>query len=109
MELSGSGSGTGGLVVRGDYVYFDSRVFRQPGNLDGGPGWRRRGEVRRIRLVHGGEIVHVGEEDGSADDMVEAGAAGLEDLADILKDAVGLDADVAGDDLAGGRIDWHLA
>ena len=57
------------VYVHGDGVDFDARVARQPGGLDGGPGRIRLGEERAVDLVHGLEVVHVGEEHRRADDV----------------------------------------
>ena len=56
----------------------DERVLGQAGDLDGGARRRRAGEVLGIDRVHGGEVVHVLEEDRGLHDAGEARAAGLE-------------------------------
>lgn len=39
------------------------RIALEPGDFNGGAGRRRIFEVRRISLVHFGEVIHVFEED----------------------------------------------
>ena len=51
-------------------------VARQAGDLHGGAGRVRRGEVGRVDLVHGREVGHVDQEDGGLDDVREVGAGG---------------------------------
>jgi hypothetical protein len=65
----------------------------RPAGLDVSP-------VCRVHLVHLGKVVHAREEDVDLDDIVEAGACGLEDGLQVLDAAVGVSLDVAGDELA---------
>jgi hypothetical protein len=92
-----------------DDVDFDARIPGKPRDLHRRPRRGRCCEVRRVGLVHRREIVHVREEYRGPDDVVEGCATGLEDLADVLKDAVRLRRDISVDDLTGRRIDWNLS
>lgn len=59
--------------------------------LDGHTRPRRFDFAREIRLVdfiHGSEIVHGGDEDADADDVVERGSCGFEDGGEVEETAV---------------------
>ena len=51
-----------------------------------------------VHLVHGAEVVHVREIHRCADHVIECGAGGLEDLAEVLEDAVRLGGDIPVDE-----------
>ena len=101
-----------GEAGHGDAFDFDEGVFREAGYLDGGTGgWHVAfwGEVAGVDLVHGGEVVHVLEEDGGLENVGEREVDGVEDGAEVFADALGLLGDAAFDEVAGGGVDGDLA
>jgi hypothetical protein len=65
--------------------------------------------MSRVDFVHGGEIVHVLEEDAEANGAIERRAGGFNDGYEILKDALGLLSGVAIESFARGGIEGGLA
>src|SRR5260370_7805651 len=92
-----------------NHINFNQDVFRKPGHFDGGARWRLLLEVAAVDFVHGGEISHVFEEDGAAQNFIQATARGLQNGREVLEHAVGLRAHITGDDLRGGGIDGDLS
>src|SRR5437660_6105973 len=92
-----------------NHINFNQDIFRQPGYFDGGACRRRLFEVAAVDFVHGGEIPHVLEKDSAAQNFLQAAARGLQNSGEVLEDAVGLRAHIAGDDLCGGGIDGDLS
>ena len=88
---------------------FDQRVFGQTCDLDGGAGGRVMWEESGVDGVHGGEIVHVFEEDGCFDDVTETAVAGVEDGLQVFERLGGLFGDAAGHEGRSGGIDGKLA
>ena len=93
----------------GDDFDFHGRAFGQGGDLHGGTGGEIRREIFGVNFVHGGEIAEVGHEDGAFDDVGEREALVVEDGFDVLQRAFGLGFDVAGGEVAGGRVERYLA
>src|ERR1035441_8224414 len=92
-----------------NHVNFNQNILRKPGDFDGGARRGRLLEVAAVDFVHGGEICHVLEEDGAAQNLLQAAARGLQNGGEVLEHAVGLRAYIAGDDLRGGGIDRDLS
>src|SRR5260370_20000301 len=84
-------------------------MLRKPCYFHGGASGRRLLEVAAIDFVHGGEISHVLEEDGAAQNLLQGTAGGLQNRGEVLQHTVGLRTYVAGDDLLGGGIDGDLS
>jgi hypothetical protein len=76
-----------------------STSFGQPRHFDSRPRWRRLLEIAAVNFVHGIEISHVLEEDGAAQNFLQAAARGLQNGGQILYHALSLRAHIAGDDL----------
>ena len=75
----------------GDGIDFDAQsVARQPRHLHRRPRRAVRAERARVDLVHLRELFHVDEEHAAADDVLQAGAGGLENRGDVLQDLFGL-------------------
>lgn len=91
---------------------FDQRIARQARDGDGRAGRSGdafRGQVLCVDGVHGGEVLHIFEEDDGLDDAGEIAAGGDEDGFDVFEDPRGLIGDGAGDDLTGGGIEGDLS
>lgn len=102
----------GGSGNAGDDFNFDESVFGKAGYGNRGSGRfdrAGRGEILRINLVHGGEVLHVFQKDNGFDDVAEAGAGGSEDGLEVFKRAGGLLGDAAGNKLTGRGIEGDLA
>ena len=91
-----------------DDVHFDAGVSWKSGGLNGRACGLRRGEKRRVHVVHRGEVAKVGQVDRGADNLLKRGAARLQDFTDVLKHAPGLVTDAALDKRARLRIDGDL-
>jgi len=81
---------------------------REGGDLDGGASREIAGEILAVDLVHAGEVREVREEDGALHDVGKGQPLIVEDALHVFQHAAGLVLDVAGDELAGGRIDGNL-
>ncbi len=75
---------------------------------DGAAGREGSGEELGVDFVHGGEVGHVGQEDGGLDHVLEAQAGRFENGARIGEALPGLDLDAAFGEGAGGRVDGQL-
>ncbi len=94
---------------RGDRVDLDQGALGQARGLNRRPRRRVRRKVAAVDLVHGAEVLQVGQEDRRLDDRAERRAPGDQHGAEVLEHALGLGADVAGaDHLAGVRIEGDL-
>ena len=80
-------------------------AFRERLDRDGAAGREGGGEELGVDFVHGGEIGHVGQEDGGLDDVLEAQAGLFEDGPRIGEALPGLDLDATFREGAGGRVD----
>ncbi len=80
----------GELIKHGDGVDFDEHVFGKADDLYGGAGWRGFRERFGVDCVHGGEVVHVFEEDGGFYDVAEIRAASRQDGFQIFQHLPGL-------------------
>lgn len=83
-------------------IHVSDRIFPlvQANGKDSRPTGLDITPVGGVDLVHGSEVVHAGEEDVDLDNVVEVGAGGLEDGAQVLDAAVGVRLHVTGNDLA---------
>ena len=76
--------------------------------MDGGARRKIAREKLAVNLVHAGEFREVGEEDGALHDVRKGQALVIEDALHVLQHAARLVLDVAGDELAVGRIERNL-
>ena len=71
-------------------------------------GGRTRGrwidDVAAVHLVHPPEVIHVGQEHGGTGDVFEPEPGCLQQRRQIAHDLVGLRADLARHEVAGGRV-----
>src|SRR5262245_32241686 len=88
-------------IQRGDHVDLDARPARERARLDRRAGRAVIAEAPAVHLVHGVEVLHVGEEHGRAHPVPEAGACFLEHRLEVLDRALGLGRAASLDDLAG--------
>ena len=109
MVLSADDRVGGYSLEVGDDLDFHARGLGQAGDLDGGAGGEILGEIFRVDLVHAREICQVREEHGGFHDIGERKSLVIQDGLHVLEDAVGLDLDVAGDEIAVFRVNRDLA
>lgn len=96
------------LLLYGDGFDFDEDTHGQALHGEGGAGGAVGVVVLGVDLVHGFEVLHVGQQAGALDDILEGVAGLVEDGLDVLHDLLGLGGDTLGDRLGGG-IDGNLA
>ena len=97
------------VLLWSDDFNLDGCAARQGGDLHGGAGGEIAGEMLRIHLVHRGEVGEVGEENSDLHHVREAETLVIEDDLDVLQHTLGLNFDVANDELACGWIERDLA
>ena len=90
-----------------DAFDFDEGAGGEVRDLDAGAG-RLRGEVLTVDSVERREVVDVVQEAGGLQHVVEVGAGGFQDFAEVLADLMGLALDGGVDDLALGGVDRDL-
>ena len=81
-----------------DGLDFDESAGGKVGDFDAGAG-RLRGEVLGVDGVERREVVDIIQETGRFEHVVEVGACGFQDFAEVLADLVGLALDRGVDDL----------
>ena len=84
------------------------RAFGQRGDLNGRTRRTIGGEIFCVYLVHAGEIREIGQIDRAFDDMGKGQFLVVQDGLDVLQRAFGLRFDVAGNQIAIGRINRDL-
>ena len=84
---------------RGDRLDLDECAGREPRDLDGGAGRRRRTDVGRVDLVHPGEVVEVLQEHRRLHEAVERAARLLEDRTQVREHLLVCSPDVSGNEL----------
>jgi len=94
---------------QGNSLDFDFDVEGEAGDLDAGAGRGILGEIFGINPVYSGVIVHIVEENGDFDDLIEGAAGKFEDAFDVFEDLAGLGFDVVRSHFAGGGIARDLA
>jgi hypothetical protein len=97
------------IVRNGNDFDFDLGPFRQGRYLDCRSRRRLLLEIRAISLVNGLEIAEVGKEDRCFHNVLEREALGFQNSSNVIKHTPGLRGDVAGDNLAGFRVERNLA
>ena len=100
-------TGTASAFLR-DELDLHARTHRQGGHAYGRARRRRGGEPRRVRLVHLGEVVHVGQVHVHLDDVVRTEAAVGQDREEVVEALVRLRFDPARAQRSGRRIDGRL-
>lgn len=93
----------------GDGLDLHQGVLGQPGHLYGAAGRGIAGEEGGVDLVHGGEVVHVLEEHGGLDHVLQGQPGGGQDSLDVQQGLAGLAGDAALGEGAGGRVHGELA
>jgi len=72
------------------------------GGGDGGSGGRVLAKELAVDLVHGGEMVHGGQENAGFDHILRGQPSGFEESIDVAEDLLGLGLDIALDEFASG-------
>ena len=78
----------------GNSLDLDLRSLRQRDHLEGGANGIGLGEELRVDLIHGTELVDVGQEDGGLDDVAHGGAGSLKDVLDVGEALASLTLDI---------------
>ena len=78
-------------------VFQPASLHVRPAGLDVAP-------VGLVDLVHGGEVVHIGEEDVDLDDVLDGGAGLLEDGRQVLDALVLFQVSITGLRVSGGGL-----
>jgi hypothetical protein len=68
-----------------DTFNLNHRAVSRRNSLQARACWHRLREEINVHLIHGGEVLHVGEIDVILDDLLERGAGKLEDLLQVLE------------------------
>ena len=91
------------------HLNFHSRVFRQCGDLNRGARREIFREIPRVNLIHAREVGEVRHENRGFNDIRERQLLVVQNRFHVLQDALGLGLDVAGNQVAGGRVNRDLA
>lgn len=91
------------LLADGDDLDFHQSIFRQTCYFDAGAGRAILFEIFGVGRVHRAKVIHVLDEDGGFDDIVQRAAGSCQNRLDILQRLAGLPRYAAFGKLAGCR------